>query len=500
MSEQPTEPSSDPPSETPTPAASPGPRLPHVMALLTIVVGVMSVLSWIVPSGAFERTTVKVGAMTKQLVVPGSYAALDKVMTLRGLLLPPSDLADGQAAPVSLLGFLSAIPRGLEQSADIIFFIFMMGGVFGILQATGAITAALGKLTEIFADRVGVLVVLLGVLMGIGGSTLGMGEEFIPLVPLFLLLSKNLGYDRIFGLSIVVLTPGIGFAAATTNPFTVNIAQRIAELPLNSGWQLRVVFFTVCMTLTLAHILRYGAKVRRDPTASLVHGLPEPEAADFGDVPTLNGRHISILAMCGLVFAGIMVAVQTEGWWLAEMGGGFFLMGLLAAALGGLSLSKSTDAFLHGMKDMVVAALVVGFARGIVVVMTDAQILDTLVYAAASLLDGTSRHIAVQGMLLFQTVLNLFVPSGSGQAAVTMPLMAPLSDLLGITRQTAVLAYQCGDGFSNMVIPTSGTLMAMLLMAGVPYERWLRFALPLVGVLLATSAVFLAIAVAIGYQ
>jgi len=471
------------------------------MALLTIVVGVMSGLSWVVPAGAYVREKVKVGVMTKELVVPGSYQVLEKVRTLGGLLLPPGELADGQAAPVSLLGFLSAIPRGLEDSADIIFFIFMMGGVFGILQATGAITAALGRLTEIFADRVGVLVVLLGFLMGAGGSTLGMGEEFIPLVPLFLMLSKRLGYDRVFGLSIVVLAPGIGFAAATTNPFTVNIAQKIAELPLNSGWELRVVFFVVCMIVTLAWILRYGARIKADPTQSVLYGIPEPEEeADFGVVPALTGAHVTVLAMCGLVFAGIMVAVQTEGWWLAEMGGGFFLMGILAAVIARMSLERATQAFTHGMKDMVVAALVVGFARGIVVVMNDAQILDTMVHGAASVLDGAAPHIAVQGMLLFQSVLNVFVPSGSGQAAVTMPLMAPLADLLGISRQTAVLAYQCGDGFSNMVIPTSGTLMAMLLMAGVPYDRWLRFALPLVGMLLCLSAVFLAIAVAIGYQ
>ena len=482
-------------------AAAPRLKVPHVMALLTIVVGVMSVLSWLVPAGTYTRETVKVGVMTKELVVPGSYQTLEKVRTLGGLLLPPGDVGDGQAAPVSLLGFLSAIPRGLEDSADIIFFIFMMGGVFGILQATGAITAALGRLTELFADRVAVLVVLLGLLMGAGGSTLGMGEEFIPLVPIFLMLSRKLGYDRVFGLAIVVLAPGIGFAAATTNPFTVNIAQKIAELPLNSGWQLRVVFFLVCMSVTLGWILRYGARIKADPTRSVVHGVPEPaELAGFGEVPALTGAHIAILAMCGLVFTGIMVAVQTEGWWLAEMGGGFFLMGILAAVLARMDLDCATRAFTHGMSEMVVAALVVGFARGIVVVMNDAQILDTIVHAAASLLDGASPHVAVQGMLAFQSVLNVFVPSGSGQAAVTMPLMAPLADLLGISRQTAVLAYQCGDGFSNMVIPTSGTLMAMLLMAGVPYDRWLRFALPLVGILLCISAVFLAVAVGIGYQ
>ncbi len=484
-------------SDVPTPSS--GPRVPHVMALLTLVIGVMSLLSWVVPSGMYQRETVQVGTMTKNLVVPGSYTALEKVRTLGGLAVSPTELLDTQAAPVSLLGFLSAIPRGLEQSADIIFFIFMMGGVFGILQATGAITAALGRLTEMFKERVGVLVVLLGMLMGAGGSTLGMGEEFIPLVPLFLLLSERLGYDRVFGLSIVVLAPGIGFAAATTNPFTVNIAQRIAELPLNSGWPLRVVFFLVCMSITLAWILRYGATIRRDPNLSVVAGIPGPETLVETELPALTGRHVTILGMALLVFAGVMVAVQTEGWWLNEMAGGFFLMGILAAVIGGLSLDRATRAFTHGMSEMVIAALVVGFARGIVVVMEDAKILDTVVHGAASVLDGASPHLAVQGMLVFQTVLNFFIPSGSGQAAVTMPLMAPLSDLLGVTRQTAVFAYQCGDGFSNMVIPTSGTLMAMLLMAGVPYDRWLRFAAPLVGILLVVAALFLVGAVAIGY-
>ena len=473
--------------------------IPHVMALLTIVVGVMSLLSWVIPSGSYQREKVKVGALTKNLVVPDSYTPLEKVRTLGGLVITPDTLGDGQAAPVSLVGFLSAIPRGMEKSADIIFFIFMMGGVFGVLQRTGAIHAVLGRLTEVFSERVGLLVVILGLLMGVGGSTLGMGEEFIPLVPMFLLLARRLGYDRVFGLAIVVLAPGIGFAAATTNPFTVNIAQKIAELPLNSGWPLRVVFFVVCMGLTLGYILRYGAQVRADPTRSVVHGLADPKNIDVGEVPELDRRHVGILVMCLGLFAAIMAAVQLKGWWLAEMGGGFFLMGLLAALIAGLSLEETTRAFIDGLSDMVVAALVVGFARGIVVVMTDARVLDTVVHWTASGLEGLSPYVAVQGMLAFQSVLNVFVPSGSGQAAVTMPLMAPLADLLGVTRQTAVFAYQCGDGFSNMIIPTSGTLMAMLLMAEVPYERWLRFALPLVGVLLATSAVFLVIAVTIGY-
>lgn len=472
-------------------------QLPHVFTLLFAVTAVLSVASWVVPSGSFERVETQVGSMTKQLVVPGSFHTLDKARSFEGIWLtqtPP----DGAASPVSLQGLLSAIPRGLEDSADIIFFIFMMGGVFGILRATGTITATLGWLTQRFEKRVWLLVAVLTVLMGVGGSTLGMGEEFIPLVPVFLLLAKRLGYDRLFGLSVVVLASGIGFAAATTNPFTVNIAQSIAGVPLNSGIGLRAAFFCICITLTIVHILRYGAKIKGDPSQSLVADTPDPEL-EQAELVTPSWRHGAIVAMCALLFVGIMVGVQKGGWWLNDMAGGFLLMGLLGAALGKLSPAKATTAFVHGLGDMVVAALVVGFARGIVVVMNDAQILDSLIYGASSLLDGVGPHIAAQGMLLFQTCLNFFIPSGSGQAAVTMPLMAPLADLQGVSRQTAVFAFQCGDGFSNMVIPTSGSLMAMLLMAQVPYERWLKFVGPLILQLLVVSAVFLGVAVQIGY-
>lgn len=476
-------------------------KIPHVFPLLTGVIAVVSLLSWVVPSGSFERVEQDVGGFTRELVVPGSYAELPKQITLQGALLT-GEVAEGMAAPVSLQGFLSAVPRGLEEAADIIFFIFVMGGVFGILRETGVITATLSWLTTRFRERAWVLVVLLSVLMGVGGSTLGMGEEFLPLVPVFLLLAASLGYDRIWGLSIVILSSGVGFAAATTNPFTVNVAQKIAELPLNSGIGLRIGFFACAMVLMLVHVLRYGRRVKADPSSSLVAGIEGPAVnPDEARLDTpFTARHGLILVSCFALFGGIMVAVQTLHWWLNDMAGGFLAMGLVAAGIGGLGVARATKAFIHGLNEMVVAALVVGFARGIVVVMTDAQILDTVVSACAGVLDDASPHVAVQGMLLFQTTLNFFIPSGSGQAAVTMPLMAPLADLLGVSRQTAVLAFQCGDGFSNMIIPTSGTLMAMLLMAKVPYDRWLRYVGPLFLQLVLLSMVFLVVAVLTGYS
>ena len=200
------------------------------------------------------------------------------------------------------------------------------------------------------------------------------------------------------------------------------------------------------------------------------------------------------------IFAFILFATQRYGWWMADMAGGFLLIGIVATLLARLPVDEAVTAFVAGMKDMTVAAMVVGFARGIEVVLSDARILDTLVHGAAVVLQQVPRNVAVLGMLLYESCLNLMIPSGSGQAAVSMPLMAPLSDLLGISRQTAVLSFTCGDGFSNMVIPTSGILMAMLALAKIPYGKWLRFMLPLFGQLMLLAAVFLTLAVLLGYS
>ena len=344
------------------------------------------------------------------------------------------------------------------------------------------------------------MTVLVMVALGIGGSTLGMGEEFLPLVPICLLISQRLGYDRIFGLALVQLGASMGFAAATTNPFTVVIAQGIAELEPTSGAPFRMLFFAVVMSITIVYLLRYGARVKEDPA----NGLMADDDFDLSDQDVgehqFNRRHLAILLSSVLIFAGILAATQVFGWWLNDMAGGFMLMGIVAAVIGGLSINETADAAARGMGEMIVAALVVGFARAIQVVLSDAMVLDTVIFWAASLLQQVPSFIAVQGMLLFQTVLNFLIPSGSGQAAVTMPLMVPLADVLGISRQTAVFAFQCGDGFSNTIVPTSGILMAELSLARIPYERWLRFVLPLFLILMATAAVFLGVAVAIGYS
>jgi uncharacterized ion transporter superfamily protein YfcC len=382
-------------------------------------------------------------------------------------------------------------------AADIIFFIFIVGGVFGILQETGTIPAILGAVLDRLRSSWKILTIVLMTAMAIGGSTLGMGEELIPLVPIFLIVSKEIGCDRIFGVALVYVAGAVGFAAATTNPFTVNVAQEIAGLPLNSAIPFRLLFLCSCLAVTLTYMLRYGARIRRDPSTSFMADDTFDLPTDNVEPPPLRTAHVVTLVACIAIFGFILYAVQEMGWWLTEMAGGFLLMGLVAIAAARLPVRRATLAAVRGMEEMTVAALVVGFARGVTVVLQDGQILDTVIFSAATILQHVPRFVAAEGMLVVQTVLNFFIPSGSGQAAVTMPLMAPLADVLGLTRQTAVFAFTCGDGFSNMVIPTGGVLMASLGLGRVPYDRWLRFMTPLLLQLLAVAAVFIAIAVVI---
>jgi uncharacterized ion transporter superfamily protein YfcC len=474
-------------------------RIPHVFALLTMVTALAAIATWVVPSGEYRRESRTIEGRERTVVVPGTFVSEPKAISLRGALLG-GEAPEGRSLPISLLGFLSAIPRGLEQSADIVFFIFIIGGTFGILQRTGTIPAAIRALLDRFGHSAPLLTVVIMVAVGAGGSTLGMGEEFIPLIPVFLVIANRMGYDRIYGLALVMLAADIGFAAGTTNPFTVNIAQGIAELPLNSGIGLRVGYFVVAMALTIGYVLRYGARIKANPTVSLMHGDVEPMPEDTLDAHQFTRRHQITLLLCGAIFAGILWGVQALGWWMNDMAGGFFLMGIVAAAACRLPLGETMRAYVHGLESMVVAALVVGFARAITVVLNDGHIMDTLIHSAASVLQAVPPYMAVEGMFLFQSTLNVLVPSGSGQAAVTMPLMAPLADVIGLTRQTAVLAFQFGDGLSNTIIPTSGVLMAMLALAKIPYSTWLRFAGPLFLMLSGVAAVFLIVAVAVGYR
>ncbi|HQV34132.1 MAG TPA: hypothetical protein PKV71_19745, partial [Calditrichia bacterium] len=262
-------------------------KVPHVFTLLTVVIFICSLLTYIIPSGHYERESKNVGGHDRTVVVAGTYSHVDKAYSFKGATIG-EEFGD-KASPVSLIGFLRAIPKGMEDSGDIIFFIFMIGGVFGILQRTGVISASIQLLLSVFRNNSALLTIILMMVLAAGGSTLGMGEEFIPLVPIFLIVAKEMGFDRIYGLALVWTSSNVGFAAATTNPFTVSIANNISELPLNTGMTIRIIFFGVCMAVTIIYVLRYGAKIKADPGKSIMAGVAdEQEALEFHPVAFTN--------------------------------------------------------------------------------------------------------------------------------------------------------------------------------------------------------------------
>ena len=473
-------------------------NVPHVFIFLSAIILFCSALTYLVPSGQFERIQRTVGNTEQTIVVPDSYKLLPKHFSIKGIIL--GEKVEGRASPTSLLGLFTSIPKGLNQSAALIFFIFTIGAVFNLIRQTGTIHVIIYGLMKKFRNSPNLLIFGIFLIISLLSTFLGMGTEFMPLIPLFMIISKACGYDRIFGLALLAIPFSLGWTVALTNPFTVQIAQKIAEVPIGSGMGMRLILFVIILGSGYLYMMRYGKRVRKN--RALSH-MPD-DAFELQDDETvgelkLEQKHILIVVVASVLFATILYAVQTMGWGLIEMTGGFFLVGVATIFISGMTGSESMKAFVKGLEIMIIPALVVGFARGIQVVMVEGQILDTMLNSTAYTLEKLPKFLAVEGMFLFQSFLNFFIPSASGQALVSMPLMVPLSDLLQVSRQTTVLTFTLGDGLSNMIIPTNGVLMAMLGLAEIPYEKWVKFLLPLFILLCLIAFVVLGVAVASGY-
>lgn len=473
-------------------------KVPHAFIFLFWIIIFCSILTYFVPSGSFERTTRSYGGITQTVVVPGSYKAMPKHLSLKAAIA--GEEVEGKASPVSLLGILEAIPKGLAQSSVLVFYVFIIGSLFTFIHHTGAINGVLFSLIRRFQNRPMLLFFLVYMLLFSGSAFLGIGPETIAFVPIFLYLSKRMGFDRMFAVGLLCIPVFMGWSTGVTNPFNVQVAQIIAELPAGSGIGMRLLLFVVMAALGFGLLMRYGLRVQRDPNSSLMpkdaFGLEE-----FGafEETKLERRHIYILSFFGVAYAAILVAVQTIGWGLIEMSACFIGIMIVTMFLSGMGGDKSMAAIIKGLEIMIIPALIVGVARGISVVLQEGMVIDTILYQASSLLETLPRTMAAEGMLIFQSFMNFFIPSASGQALVSMPLLTPLSDILGISRQTTVLAFILGDGLSNMIIPTNGILMALLGIAGVPFEKWVRFAAPFFVSSTLVAMGFIALAIATGY-
>ncbi len=451
------------------------------LVLIFSIVIVAQLLTYVVPQGKFEREPYPKNP-SREMVVPGSYQEV------------------GGADTVTLKPWhaLTAVPKGLEAAQEIVFLIFLVGGVIAILRATGAIDAFLHTAVAKLGGSPWILIGGCLVLFGLGSWTIGMGEEYVTLIPILIAMSLAMKMDAIVAMGMIWVPYGIGWACAGTNPFGVLIAQDIAGLAPTSGWPFRLGLLVVFLAVGFQHVYSYALKVRRDPTTSLVADVDYSDGFEAPEDIRLTGRRVLVLAVFVAGIVGFVIGASTAGWYIVELLTIFLAVGLLGAVIGGLGAVETSRIFIHGASEMTAAAIIIGFARAIEVVLNDGQIIDTVIHSIASLLEGTGPAVSAVGMLAVQSICNIFIPSGSGQAFVTMPIMSPLATLTGVPQQVAVLAFQFGDGFSNMLVPTSALVMGTLALGRIPYGAWLRFSAPLLAKLLALSVLVLIVAVYFG--
>ncbi|KPP80870.1 MAG: Arginine/ornithine antiporter ArcD [Oceanicaulis sp. HLUCCA04] len=454
-------------------------RVPHTLVLMVIMMAAALVLTWILPAGSFQMQANEAGRM---MVVPGTYEVVEDAETL---------------SPWHLL---SVVPRAMASASDVIFFVFLIGGVLGVVRSTGAIDAAIGGMLQHFRDRLALLVFASMFVFGTFSAAFGMAAEYIAFVGILVALCAALRLDAMTAVGMMVVGYGVGYGVSVMNPFTVMVAQDIAELQPLSGWWYRLAIAGPIFAIGFHHVYSYARKVQADPSKSLVAGLASAAAPPPQEYPPMNWARRLVLLALGATIVGLVLGVTLQGWWLTELAAVFLGLAVAAIIFGRLKLDDAAESFIAGAAQLTATALLVGFARSISLILEDGLVLHTIVNALATPLDQVRAEFSAVGMFLLQTLLNLFVPSGSGQAFATMPIMAPIGDLVGVSRQVTVLAFQFGDGFSNMIVPTNAVLMGILGLAGIPYDRWFRFVFPLMIKLTLAGSLALIIAVWIGYS
>ncbi len=433
----------------------------NAYVLIAIMIVLAALATFIVPSGAYD--TVLNEATNKQVIDPSSFHAVD-------------------AEPLSLMGILLAIPRGMAASGSIIFFVFIVAGAFEVLGRTGFTVAFVNVTIKKFAGKEVILFPIIVCVLSFFAATMGMAEEVVIFVPILLALSKKMGYDEILAAGLAYCGIRAGHINGMMNPFNVGIAQGIAELPLYSGLWYRSIWCAVTIAATSYILIRYARKIKKHPEASLMYNANsdyDESALDELDNAVFTRTHKLLGIVLIATFALIIFGVVKFGWYLDEIAAIFLLFGVVVGIVARFQASFIVDYFLAGAKGVLTGALVIGMARGILVILQDGQIIDTIIFYASSLLEGTPKVVAANGMYMFQWILNLIIPSASAQAATTMPIMVPLADVLGINRQVAVLAYHYGDGVTNLITPACGPLMTCIALAKVPFSKWIKWVIPM---------------------
>ncbi len=438
-------------------------RLPHPLVLLFGGVVIAAVLTWILPAGAYDRR--EDPATGRQVVVAGTYHRIDR-------------------APVGPFRAFVAVPRGFVEAAEVIAAVLFVGGAWVVVDRIGTLGRLVAALVRRFERRGLVAIPIIAAFFATMGALENMQEEIIPLVPVLMLLGRGLGVDAV---TVVAMSAGaamIGSAFGPTNPFQAGIAMKLAQLPPLSDGGLRLVMLVAGFALWVGYTMRHAARFRSRTRDTARPERAPSRAPGGGDIGGLSGPDGVILAVILAPMAAYVYGAIALGWGFDELSAGFVVAAIATGLVGGLGVQGTVVAYLEGMQGLLPAAIVIGLARSISVVLQDGRVIDTILQALAAPLSQTSGLTAALLMIPFHGVIHVLVPSVSGHAVLTMPVLVPFSDLLGLSRQVTVLAYQTGAGLTELITPTNGALMAVLLAAGVPFTQWLRFALVGVGLAL----------------
>ena len=451
-------------------------RIPHSYVIIVCLMLFVCVLTYVIPAGEYERYQ---NANGTTMVDGESFSYVD-------------------STPVGPWQIPIMIMRGLTKQANIIFPLLVIGGALEVILATGMFHAFCSRMAKSCAgkERLFIPVILtVFAVIGITQST----NKFIGFAPLGVMLAATLGFDAIVGVAIILLGVGIGFSTGILAPTTA-VAQEMAELTAYSGIWLRIASFVLYLIVTSIYIIRYADKTKKDPTKSVIYGMPDIQTYDLSATEVeIDKRHPLVLGVVILSFGVLMYGCVRFEWGLVETAVCFLWMAMIGGFAYGFGPSKIASNFVKGAKGMTSAALIVGLGATVAIILDEGRVLDTVVMNLALMLNHMPNVLKAPMMLVMNVIVNSFVTSGTGQAAVVMPVMVPVADLAGVTRQTAVLAYKFGDGFCNYVLPHAAALMGFLGATGITYDRWMKFMGKLFGLWMILGSLILAFAYFIQY-
>jgi uncharacterized ion transporter superfamily protein YfcC len=456
-------------------------NLPHVFIILFCIMIICAIATYIIPAGTFDYMENDSG---RQVAIAGSWHPVD------------------DATPVGPFRLFELVYEGMVNAADISFLVFITYCSVTFIIKSGAFEGAVGALLKIFKGNSSLITIpIFLIAIGMGSSTVGMFEEWLPFIPVFAAIYTGMGYDALTGLMVIAFGAGMGYSGAIMNPFTVGVAQGIAEVPYMSGMGYRLVCHAVMVIIASIFIIMYASKVKADPENSYVYGIEglvrkEGEEIDHHVEFKLSHKLILLDLLAAIVI--VVIGVMKWGWYFSQICAVFLIMAIIAAIIMRWNLQKVGDLLVSGFMEATTAAMMIGIARGVKLVLTEGGIIDTVVNGMATPLSHMPLAISAICMLIVQTILNFFVPSGSGQAAVSMPIMAPLADLLGVSRQTAVLAYQFGDGLSNSYWPTAD-IVIMAGLAGIKLDKYYKAFTKCFLCIFVAQIILVEVAVLIGY-